>query len=484
MAHNTSSSSSHSWTFGFLMAAAVVTAQQNQENLLAKEHELLHRIKRQTDGTSFKTVTSLLERRERTGNLKSSAKANITQRFVPNLFRAYVSKCSRRIYGGFFSPDGTLFCSSEQDDAINIFQTDCCVNSWKHIKAIPCRNVNWTVTDMSMSPNQSLLAFTSITSLVQLVGVASDSSFYQCVSLGTRSSEGFGLWSIRFSPSGSQLLAGSANNAVLLYDLISFLDDTGNVFVSGSDDSFCMLWDRRTQQKKNGPIGIFAGHSDGITYICPKGDGLYFISNSKDQTIKLWDTRKMVSTNDWKQLLSTRPPRHVWDYRWMEYPRPVNVGRVHEKDTSLRTFVGHQTLKTLIRCRFSPQSTTGQRYVYCGSHDGAVYIYDIVQGELMTQLKGHKAVVRDVDWHPYLPVMASSSWDGTIALWSSHPWQTTVWRDAEDTPLWDSLSEEEDDDDEESEYSEESDEESECSDEESDEDDCSDREDTDEDSSS
>jgi WD repeat-containing protein 23 len=425
--------------------AADPTAQQCQDTILAKEHELVQRIKLQTGGTSLRKFTSLLEKRETTGNLLHNDKANITQRFIPRLFRAYVSKCSRRVYGGFFSPDGTLFCSSEQDDAVNIFQTDGCLNSWKRIKSISCRNVNWTVTDMNLSPNQSLLAFTSITSLVQLVGIAPDSSFYQCVSLSSTENERFGLWSVRFSPDGSQLLAGSAANTVLLYDLarqvlleklsfhvddvnaVSFLDDTGNVFVSGSDDSFCLLWDRRVEGK-HGPVGVFAGHLDGITYICPHSEGCYFISNSKDQTIKLWDTRKIVATEDWEHLLSMRQPRRVWDYRWMEYPRPVLVGRVNDKDTSLRTFVGHQTLKTLIRCRFSPLATTGQRYVYCGSHDGAIYIYDIIQNVLLTRLPGHKAVVRDVDWHPYLPAIVSSSWDGTTALWSSHSWHTSVWR--------------------------------------------------------
>lgn len=38
------------------------------------------------------------------------------------------------------------------------------------------------------------------------------------------------------------------------------------------------------------------GHLEGITFIDSKGDGRYFISNSKDQSIKLWDIRKMSSS--------------------------------------------------------------------------------------------------------------------------------------------------------------------------------------------
>lgn len=37
------------------------------------------------------------------------------------------------------------------------------------------------------------------------------------------------------------------------------------------------------------------GHLEGITFIDTRGDGRYFISNGKDQTIKLWDIRKMSS---------------------------------------------------------------------------------------------------------------------------------------------------------------------------------------------
>ncbi|KAL6993781.1 hypothetical protein U1Q18_011896 [Sarracenia purpurea var. burkii] len=42
---------------------------------------------------------------------------------------------------------------------------------------------------------------------------------------------------------------------------------------------------------KENPVGILMGHVEGITFLDSRGDGSYFISNGKDQTIKLWDIR-------------------------------------------------------------------------------------------------------------------------------------------------------------------------------------------------
>lgn len=41
-------------------------------------------------------------------------------------------------------------------------------------------------------------------------------------------------------------------------------------------------------------------------------------------------------------------------------------------DISLMTYRGHCVLNTLVRCRFSPAFTTGQRYIYCGCATGSV----------------------------------------------------------------------------------------------------------------
>lgn len=41
-------------------------------------------------------------------------------------------------------------------------------------------------------------------------------------------------------------------------------------------------------------------------------------------------------------------------------------------DTSLMTYRGHSVLQTLIRCHFSPEISTGQKYIYTGCAQGRV----------------------------------------------------------------------------------------------------------------
>lgn len=68
------------------------------------------------------------------------------------------------------------------------------------------------------------------------------------------------------------------------------------------------------------PVGVLAGHMDGITYIDPRGDGRYLITNSKDQTIKLWDVRAFSDHNG-EQNTRKAVANQNWDYRWQRVPK-------------------------------------------------------------------------------------------------------------------------------------------------------------------
>ena len=173
------------------------------------------------------------------------------------------------------------------------------------------------------------------------------------------------------------------------------------------------------------------GHTEGLTYVDSKGDGRYVLSNGKDQTMKLWDLRKMMST----ERASTIDPRHYtseFDYRFMSYDEKDY--EPHPHDCSLVTFRGHRVLKTLIRCHFSPPGSTNSRYVYSGSEDGSVYIYNLdatLAGKVDVNQATHhsrprdpdmymssyapdedrsrgtwKTCVRDASWHPNAPIIA------------------------------------------------------------------------------
>jgi WD repeat-containing protein 23 len=132
--------------------------------------------------------------------------------------------------------------------------------------------------------------------------------------------------------------------------------------------------------------------------------------------MKLWDLRKMNEIKDLKNT-SDLCAMDGFDYRWMDYTyKPIQE---HKLDNSVMTFTGHTVLQTLIRCYFSPLETTGQRYLYSGSADGSIYIFDILSGENKTCISSKSNdCIRDVSWHPNVPVIIATSFDGSLSIFS------------------------------------------------------------------
>ncbi|KAK6010936.1 WD domain, G-beta repeat protein, partial [Ostertagia ostertagi] len=158
------------------------------------------------------------------------------------------------------------------------------------------------------------------------------------------------------------------------------------------------------------PVGVFAGHRDGITYIDARGDDRYLLSNSKDQTIKLWDLRRFSNEETVRKTVNC-VRQQSWDYRWQ--PAPPCTLTPLKGDTSVITLRGHSVLHTLVRAKFSP-SRTGKQFIYTGCARGEVVIYDLLANSSSSSSNesGSNPVARD--WGH---VELCRDWDGVTAIW-------------------------------------------------------------------
>lgn len=531
-----------------------------------------------------------------------------------------INQYDSRIFCSLYNKQGNRFAIASQDQYIRIYNTynndivrhnilDNNINDWSTIRdPIECRNIGWSIIDTDFSSDGQFVIYSTWSNYIQLVNVTqSQHDIHESLDLCPQyAHDRFCAFSIKFSNNNHEILCGGSDSNVYLYDIVSkqrlfvvnahtddvnavcFADDNNNVFVSGSDDAAIRIWDKRmlsndnndnnihntTQQQRrpyinrnNKPVGSFIGHTDGITYIDSKQDNIYFISNSKDQTARLWDIRKTSAYNT-----TSLYNEYNTDYRWGRYYRPqpsvhrrgsavqrrmgtranpsssdidldnddnndnidnddvdsddieytidseeieedddsdsdvdedegegdvieyeyeYNVDRdndndanmygydddygndnminnslideteqsidlnhdMHDddndyntarhsvsnnntdsQDNSVMMYRGHSVRDTLIRVRFSPLYNTAQQYIYTGSADGCVYIYDVLTGRLVQKLcDGHRGQIRDVYWHPYLPQIMSSGWDGLVCKWNYKPINNSRRRNSSNT---------------------------------------------------
>ncbi|XP_027363530.1 LEC14B homolog [Abrus precatorius] len=368
------------------------------------------------------------------GRFSPADGCHVLSRYLPTRGPWIVDQMRSRAYVSQFSADGSIFIAGFQGSHIRVYDVD---RDWKVKKDISARNLRWTITDTSLSPDQLYLVYASMSPIIHIVNVGSATTesianvteIHYGLNLSSDDDDEFGIFSIKFSTDGQELVAGTSDSSICVYDLganklslripahlsdvntVCFADESGHLIYSGSDDSFCKVWDRRCFVSKGQPAGILMGHLEGVTFIDSRGDGRYLISNGKDQTTKLWDIRKMTSN-----AVNLGLGDDEWDYRWMDYPEYARNLK-HPHDQSLATYKGHSVLRTLVRCYFSPSYSTGQKYIYTGSSDSSVYIYDLVSGGQVAKLNHHEAPVRDCSWHPFYPMMISSAWDGDIVRW-------------------------------------------------------------------
>ncbi|KYR00495.1 WD40 repeat-containing protein [Tieghemostelium lacteum] len=400
------------------------------------------------------TLQEYLLKREIYGNWNNK-NIRISNHYLPNSIPVDINQTGFKIFCCKLSQDGQSFMTASQDRMIRFYNT----TTWKETSYIQARDINWSIIDTDYSSDQSHLIYSSWSPFIQLCkirdGVSNSAneepSDHIPLDLDTNSDRCC-VFSLKFSPNNHEILAGSLDGYIYLYDLVEkrkilefrghgddvnsvcYLDQSGNIFATGSDDCFIKLWDRRTLNQKSDsekvsslgrgkphkPIGVMAGHHHGLTHVTPKGDGVYLLSNSKDHSAKLWDTRKMSNmsvlnnSSDLQQRHTIG--RFFWDYRIRPHIDLPTVPK-NKNDSSLMTYQGHSVEQTLIRCYFSPTETTAQKYIYTGSFQGNIYIYETLTGKLVQILKDQRGTIRDLAWSPHSMEIISTNWAGCIVKW-------------------------------------------------------------------
>ncbi|XP_017794296.1 PREDICTED: DDB1- and CUL4-associated factor 11 isoform X2 [Habropoda laboriosa] len=396
------------------------------------------------------SITSMIQKRALGPSFTTGERCRISSSFLPD-DKDQVAKYSSKAFCGSYTKDGRFFLTACQDKFLRLYRTH--GGHFVEFKKIPARDVGWSILDTAFSPDGNYIVYSSWSECLYLCPVYGDSSAQETLSLCPEDRR-FCVFSLVFSSDGREILGGANDGYLYVYDrechqrafrieghdndvnTVAFADNTSQILYSAGDDGLCKVWDRRTLNETDpNPVGVLAGHMDGITYIDPRGDGRHLITNSKDQTIKLWDVRAFSNHNA-VQSIRRAVRNQNWDYRWQSVPkRRYKARNMLEGDTSIMTYHGHSVLQTLIRCHFSPSFITGQRYIYTGCAAGRVMIYDVLTGKVVRRLEGHSGCVRDVSWHPFHQEIVSTSWDGAILRW----------RYFEAAPLWYSDSEEESD---------------------------------------
>lgn len=446
-----------------LMASGTFGANERPEDSCLRRKKLAYRLMRRELGLGN------VGRQRLSSNI-------ISQGLIPSSKADTIIHYDARCYSGQFSNDGNFFFSCAQDFKVRMYDTSN-PYKWKYYKTVEYPYGQWTITDASLSPDNKFLAYSSIRSIVCLAptdpGDSSEPHLLDFSNTGSRGRRGFhaypyfGIWSLRFSGDGREIVAGTGDRSVYVYDIergqsilrIPGHDDDVNavcygdpnsphILYSGSDDTTLKVWDRRSMGDGR-EAGVFLGHTEGLTYVDSKGDGRYVLSNGKDQTAKLWDLRNMMSARE-ADKIDINQYTTGFEYRTNSYDE--SDYRPHPHDRSLVTFRGHSVLKTLIRCHFSPPGSTDSRYVYSGSYDGSVYVWNL-DATLAGKVDVLKATrnsrprdadllaetydfigrnggtwqtcVRDASWHPNAPVIAATSWNGwgtSLGTCTVHTW--------------------------------------------------------------
>ena len=376
-------------------------------------------------------LCSSLRAREFSCNISPGRMCGFESGRIPNC-KGVTMDIESRVYVSRYSQDGSLFYVAAQNGTLIIYE----VPSFRTKHRIHAEEVGWAVLCCAVNRTNNLMLYTTWSPALYLYRLEAKSPSSTPITLSP-DYDRFAIFDSSFSNDSECIASTCSDGYLYLSDVRTkvqvervaahedhanacvFLDTSGQMVITGGEDGLIRLWDRRgLRGERDNPVATFPGHIDSVTSLDARYDERYFLSNSKDQSAKLWDVR-CPGEGSAVERTKTAVSRQNWDYRWERAPRFLSKLRL-KGDCSICSYTGHTVQSTLIRAKFSPQHCTASRYVYtAGTHGNksSACVYDLLTGQLVRKVGDHQSLIRDLDWHPYQMWLNTSSWDGTWTQW-------------------------------------------------------------------
>ncbi|KAG2210117.1 hypothetical protein INT46_010322 [Mucor plumbeus] len=245
--------------------------------------------------------------------------------------------------------------------------------------------------------------------------------------LHTYNGHGRDVLGIAVSSDNGKIASGGVDRSVLLWDVGSgeimrrytahwervnsvAFNDESTVLISGSFDATIRLWDLRSSNFQ--PIQVIEDCKDSVMSVDVQG--VEIIAGCADGKLRTYDLRMGDLKEDYigPAITSARLSK---DKNCILVSSLDDTMRLMDKSNGrlLNEFKGHKHKEYKIDSILSSTDA----HAITGSEDGKIYIYDVLEGNIVQILDGHEGVTTTLDYHPENINMLSAGSDGLIHIW-------------------------------------------------------------------